>query len=101
MNYLSRVILCGFLSLFIVTFLSDCARAGQGGFEWQKASPEAEGMSSQKLDAARDVLSEKGTKTFLVVKNDKIVYEWYAPDFGPEKKHYTASMAKALVVCNG
>ena len=54
-------------------------------------------MSSQKLDAARDVLSKKGTKTFLVIRNDRIVYEWYAPDFGPEKKHYTASMAKALV----
>jgi len=54
-------------------------------------------MSSQKLDAARDVLSEKGTKTFLVIRNDRIIYEWYAPDFGPEKKHYTASMAKALV----
>ncbi len=54
-------------------------------------------MSSQKLDAARDVLSEKGTKTFLVIRNDRIVYEWYAPGFGPDKKHYTASMAKALV----
>jgi CubicO group peptidase (beta-lactamase class C family) len=54
-------------------------------------------MSSQKLAAARNVLSKKGTKTFLVIRNDKIVYEWYAPDFGPEKKHYTASLAKALV----
>jgi len=25
------------------------------------------------------------------------VYEWYAPKHGPEKKHYTASLAKALV----
>jgi CubicO group peptidase (beta-lactamase class C family) len=96
-NRLSRVMLRGFLSLSIVICLSDCARAGQRGFEWQKASPEAEGMSSQKLDTARDILSEKGTKTFLVIRNDKIVYEWYAPDFGPEKKHYTASLAKALV----
>jgi CubicO group peptidase (beta-lactamase class C family) len=85
------------MSLSIITCLSNCTQAGQEDFEWQKVSPETEGMSSRKLDAARDVLSEKGTKTFLVIKNDKIVYEWYAPDFGPEKKHYTASMAKALV----
>ena len=96
-NLSARAILYGCLSLSMITCFSDCARAGQGDFEWQKASPEAEGMSSQKLDAARDVLSEKGTKTFLVIRNDKIVYEWYDPGFGPEKKHYTASMAKALV----
>ncbi len=83
--------------LLAVICFSQYVFAGQGGFEWQKVSPEAEGMSSQKLDAARDVLSKKGTKTFLVVRNDKIVYEWYAPDFGPEKRHYTASLAKALV----
>jgi len=85
------------MSLSIITCFSDCARAGQGGFEWQKASPEAEGMSSQKLDAARNVLSEKGTKTFLVIRNDRIIYEWYAPGFDALQKHYTASMAKALV----
>ncbi len=83
--------------LLVIICLFQCASFGQNGFEWQKASPEAEGMSSQKLDAARNVLSEKGTKTFLVIRNDKIVYEWYAPGFDPDKKHYTASMAKALV----
>jgi len=37
------------------------------------------------------------TKAFLVVRNDRIVYEWYAPNHGPRQKHYTASMAKAIV----
>ncbi len=54
-------------------------------------------MSSHKLDEATQVLSRKGTKTFLVIRNDKIVHEWYAPDFDSKRKHYTASMAKALV----
>ncbi|MBN2593446.1 MAG: serine hydrolase [Sedimentisphaerales bacterium] len=84
-------------SMFIIICFFKCTYAGQESFEWEKVLPETEGMSSQKLDAARDVLYEKGTKTFLVIRNDRIVYEWYAPDFGPEKKHYTASMAKALV----
>lgn len=83
--------------LLIAICLSEPVFAGQGNFEWQKAAPEAEGMSSQKLDEVRDVLSKKGTKTFLVVRNNKIVYEWYAPDSGPEKRHGTASLAKALV----
>ena len=85
------------LSLLVFACCLQYTSAGQGSFEWEKTLPETEGMSSQKLEAARDVLAGKGTKTFLVIKNDKIVYEWYAPDFGPEKKHYTASMAKALV----
>jgi CubicO group peptidase (beta-lactamase class C family) len=83
--------------LLIVVCFSQYVFAGQGGFEWQKVSPEAQGMSSPKLDAAREVLARKGTKTFLVIKNDRIVYEWYAAGFGPQTKHYTASLAKALV----
>jgi CubicO group peptidase (beta-lactamase class C family) len=84
-------------SSFVIICFLQCVSFGQENFEWETVSPEAVGMSSQTLDAARDVLSRKGTKTFLVIKDDKIVYEWYAPDFGPKKKHYTASLAKALV----
>jgi CubicO group peptidase (beta-lactamase class C family) len=83
--------------LLVIVCFYQYVSAGQGSFEWEKASPETVGMSSKKLDATRDILSKKGTKTFLVIRNDRIVYEWYAPDFGPEKKHYTASLAKALV----
>jgi CubicO group peptidase (beta-lactamase class C family) len=50
-----------------------------------------------KLAEATEALSRRGTKTFLVIRNDKIVHEWYAPDFDPQQKHYTASLAKALV----
>ncbi len=66
-------------------------------FEWQAASPESQGMSSQKLDKLRDSLARRNTKTFLVIRNDKIVYEWYSPNHSATRKHYTASMAKALV----
>ena len=66
-------------------------------FEWQAASPGSQGFSTQKLDSLRDSLAQRGTKALLVVRNDKIVYEWYAPSHGQAKKHYTASMAKALV----
>lgn len=68
-----------------------------GAFEWQPASPAGAGMSAAKLDAMRDRLAERGTKTLLVIRNDRIVCEWYAADFGPAKRHYTASLAKALV----
>jgi len=84
-------------SLLAIICFSQYAFAKQGDFEWQKVPPEAEGISSQKLDTAREVLAAKGTKAFLVIRNDKIVYEWYAPGFDTQKQHYTASLAKALV----
>ena len=66
-------------------------------FVWQTGAPESQGMDAAKLDAMRDALAERGTKGLLVIRNDRIVYEWYAPDHGPERPHYTASLAKALV----
>ncbi|MDY0354824.1 MAG: serine hydrolase [Sedimentisphaerales bacterium] len=83
--------------LAVVLAIASFAMGGQEDFEWHQAAPEAEGMSSRKLDEATQVLSRKGTKTFLVIRNDKIVHEWYAPDFDATQRHYTASLAKALV----
>jgi CubicO group peptidase (beta-lactamase class C family) len=54
-------------------------------------------MSSAKLDALKDFLAAYHTAAFLVVRNDKIVYEWYAAGNDPAKRHGTASLAKALV----
>jgi len=63
---------------------------------WPTATPESQGMSRAKLEAIKDSLAARKTKAFLVIRNDKIVYEWYASDHGPAAKHYTASMAKAI-----
>jgi CubicO group peptidase (beta-lactamase class C family) len=65
-------------------------------FEWQAATPASQGMSQAKLDALRDRIAAT-TKALLVVRNDRIVYEWYAEGHSAEKTHYTASMAKAVV----
>jgi CubicO group peptidase (beta-lactamase class C family) len=64
---------------------------------WETATPESQGMDAAALRRATDVLAGRRTKNFLVIRNGKIVHEWYAADSGPRKPHYTASMAKALV----
>jgi len=64
---------------------------------WLTATPASKGFDNAKLDAARDVLAARNTKNFLVIRQNHIVYEWYADDAGPAKPHYTASLAKALV----
>ncbi len=65
-------------------------------FEWQTATPESQGMSSKKLDALKDQLASK-TRALLVIRNDKIVYEWYAVGNNAKTKQGTASLSKPIV----
>ncbi len=65
--------------------------------DWPTSAPEAEGFSSAKLAEWKQALAAQQTSGLLLLRHDKIVYEWYAPDWGPSKPHGTASMAKALV----
>ncbi len=65
--------------------------------EWTSATPESQGMAKEKLDALKDELAKRKTHAFLVVRNDKIVYEWYAAGYGANKKHGAASLSKATV----
>jgi CubicO group peptidase (beta-lactamase class C family) len=81
--------------LFLISLLALPFAAAQPA--WPVATPESEGLDGAALRRATDALAARRTKNFLVVRNGKIVHEWYAPDSGPLKPHYTASMAKALV----
>ena len=67
------------------------------GFTWRQASPASVGMDSLALARMGRELANRRTTGLLVIRRDKIVYEWYATGHGPDKPHYTASLAKALV----
>src|SRR6478672_8883062 len=79
---------CGLLSGFA---------AEPPAFQWTSASPASQGMSQERLDALKERMIRHKTAALLVVRNDKSVYEWYAPDHGPTKPEGTASLAKAIV----
>lgn len=66
-------------------------------FTWLTATPESQGMDAARLVRMSDELASRNTKTLLIIRNDRIVYEWYAEGFGPGEKHYSASLAKAVV----
>lgn len=66
-------------------------------FQWQTGPPESQGFASAKLEKTRADLAARNTKALLVIRNDTIVCEWYAPDHGPDRRHGTASLAKAIV----
>jgi CubicO group peptidase (beta-lactamase class C family) len=84
------------LASVLVGFVANAAASGQS-FDWQPATPESQGASKEKLDALAEILAGKKTKAFLVIRNDRMIYEWYAADHSATKPHGTASLAKALV----
>jgi CubicO group peptidase (beta-lactamase class C family)/lysophospholipase L1-like esterase len=53
-------------------------------------------MDGARLAELWSTLQKQNTKAFLVIRNDKIVYEKYS-SLTRDTRHYTASMAKALV----
>lgn len=55
------------------------------------------GFDPARLEALKQSLAQRGTKTLLIQRDGKTVLEWYAPDFQASKPHYSASLAKALV----
>jgi len=66
-------------------------------FSWKNAAPDEVGMNAARLAAWQEEMARHLTKALLVARHDRIVWEWYAPDHGRQVKHYTASLAKAMV----
>ena len=83
--------------LLIITLVFSSSLLFAQKYEWQIANPSSVGMSQDKLDAVRDSLAVRNTTSLLVIRRDKIVYEWYAEGWSKDKQHYTASLAKSLV----
>jgi CubicO group peptidase (beta-lactamase class C family) len=81
----------------VLSVLAAHTALAKGRFEWGKATPESQKLSSEKLTVARDALEKRGTHALLIIRNDKIVYEWYAEGWSRTTPHGTASLAKAVV----
>lgn len=64
---------------------------------WPAGDPARHGFDPARLEQARSALAARGTKMLLVIKEGHIVLEWNAPGSTPATRHYTASLAKALV----
>lgn len=62
-----------------------------------KANQVREGLDISALERLKDQLAARQTTGLLVRRHNRTVYEWYAEEWGAEKPHYAASMAKSLV----
>jgi CubicO group peptidase (beta-lactamase class C family) len=80
-----------------LVFLYFAASIQAAEWDWELASPESQGISAMRLEALRETMVAKKTRAFLVIRNDKIVCEWYAPGNTDATKQGTASLAKAIV----
>ena len=63
---------------------------------WQIAAPESEGLDASKLDLLRDQLAARSTSSLLIVRNGRIVYEWYGERAGAGILQSTASLQKSI-----
>jgi len=93
---MTKITKAGGLAVFIV-FLACVSAQGADNFDWLASRPEVLGLDSTRLALMGDTLAGRGTTGLLVIRRDRIAYEWYAPGYGPDIRHYTASLAKALV----
>jgi len=85
------------INISICVCLTVISNSSAQSFQWGSALPDEAGFSMTKLYAMRDTLIDHHTKSLLVIRNDKIILEWYEKGRHPGSKHYTASLAKSLV----
>jgi CubicO group peptidase (beta-lactamase class C family) len=91
-----RIVVTGIVLCMLATG-AGLAQTKSLAWDWTTASPESQGISGEKLKAMTEALAARNTSGLLVIRNDQIVWEWYAPGAGPTIPHGTASMAKAIV----
>ena len=64
--------------------------------EWETTSPETLGWNTTMEDDLKTYLEDRGTKAFLIVKDGRLVSEWYFGDHGQNTNWYWASAGKTL-----
>ncbi|MCU0439047.1 MAG: serine hydrolase [Raineya sp.] len=63
---------------------------------WETASPNSLGWCEKNLDSLKNYLSSQNTKAFIVLKDGKIVVEWYFGTFTTDNNWYWASAGKTI-----
>lgn len=63
---------------------------------WDTLAPDSLGWCSDSLAALQSYLDRVNSKAFIVLKDGKLVVEWYFDDFQPENSWYWASAGKTM-----
>ena len=65
--------------------------------DWPVATPRSQGFDPARLDAFQRNAVAHHTRALIVIRNGRVVLEWYEAGAGPDTRQGTASLAKALV----
>src|SRR5437879_4993009 len=79
------------VTIIVLVSVSSTTIVAAADPDWLAASPESQGMSTAKLDALWRNLISSHTTAFLILRNDRIIYEKYAEGWDAKRLHYTAS----------
>jgi len=63
---------------------------------WNAASPGEVGLSSKALESLQVSLAAQGTSSLLVARRGQLALEWYAGDYGPNRREPLAAAAKGI-----
>ena len=85
--------LLNIMLLATITF----ATAQQKQFDLPSVNPESLKINPFILQEHADELFRRGTKAYMMIHKDNIVYERYSDDFDRLKSHFTASAAKGIM----
>lgn len=80
----------------VLSIILAVAAFADADFDFQDATPDSQGISTEKLNQFRDSMARLHTECLLVLRHDKVILEWYAPGFSAKKLHGTASLAKGV-----
>lgn len=64
--------------------------------DWETVAPDSEGVTTTGLDALKSYLTERGTRAALVIRNGRIVGEWFWEDAKPETRFPVYSCTKSF-----
>jgi len=67
------------------------------GNTWQTLSPDSLGWCPARLDSSYHFLADKNTKSFIVLKEGKIVLEKYFDSFTKDSVRYYASAGNSVL----
>ncbi len=95
-GYSLSVIRQSFPTIVSETSASTASISPGAEFQWKRLPPAERGMDAARLTAMKEELARRGTKALLVIRDDAILLEWYAPGHSAKAQHYTASLAKSL-----
>ncbi|MCC7408726.1 MAG: serine hydrolase [Phycisphaeraceae bacterium] len=65
--------------------------------DWTLDAPADHQLDPQALEDLKNKLAEQNTASLLVMRQGRVMLEWYAPGRTETARHYTASAAKGLV----